>query len=137
MRSITALLTVLVAACSSPQPLEPQRSVPLSSTETLAIKIGERIGFAGEPLVIALLDVQDSRCPQNVTCVWAGGGRVVIQADSAGGNAKTFDLHTGVEPRSLNVFGYRFTLESLEPAPVSTEPVKKDRYVAHLRIVKL
>jgi hypothetical protein len=57
--------------------------------------------------------VEDSRCPPDVQCVWAGDAIIALQWTPATGAAQDFQLHTGVEPRSQAIGTRRVTLKSL------------------------
>ncbi|UBM60450.1 hypothetical protein LAG90_07310 [Marinilongibacter aquaticus] len=37
--------------------------------------------FKGQDVKISLLEISDSRCPENVQCVWAGEARVGVQVE--------------------------------------------------------
>lgn len=53
--------------------------------EELSLSIGQGVSITGEDLVISFEDVtEDSRCPRNVTCVWAGRVSCVIELTHAG-----------------------------------------------------
>jgi hypothetical protein len=58
--------------------------------------------------------LKDSRCPVNVTCVWAGDAELELKV-SKDKQQKTIVLHTGLEPRSATVMGLKLTLQRLEP----------------------
>jgi hypothetical protein len=60
--------------------------------------------------------VQDSRCPKTAVCVWAGDAELEFRV-SQSSDQQTIRLHSGLEPRSLIVRGYRLTLTQIEPEP--------------------
>jgi hypothetical protein len=69
--------------------------------------------------------LNDSRCPVNVDCVWAGDAEVKLRVFK-GKQQKILILHTGLEPRSATVMGLKLTLQRLEPqrgAPGKTQAV--------------
>ncbi len=51
--------------------------------EEFSLKIGESAAVRGEDLEITFLEVlEDSRCPKNVECVWAGRARSLVKITS-------------------------------------------------------
>lgn len=57
--------------------------------------------------------VNDSRCPPDKQCVWAGDAIVAFQWTPASGVAQEFELHTGLEPRSQTIGTRTISLKSL------------------------
>jgi hypothetical protein len=76
----------------------------------------------------------DSRCPSDVTCVWAGNAEVQLVVSPAAGEGPSHQvlLNTGIDPRSGGALGLTLTLLDLTPTPVSTQPTKG--YHAVIRI---
>lgn len=90
--------------------------------ETLRIHIGQQRSADHGKIKIKFISVlEDSRCPMNARCVWAGNAKIKI-AVSKGRASKTVELNTGTEPLIVTVFGYKLTLEDL--APHKGEPKK-------------
>lgn len=84
MKTPALLLPVLwLAACATTPPVVPEGPARLGQ--------GVRVGG---PVVRPLKVVEDSRCPANARCVWAG--RVVLRASVTGGKwRRTVDLTLG------------------------------------------
>ncbi|WP_141733904.1 hypothetical protein [Oligoflexus tunisiensis] len=51
------------------------------------------------PLQLAFRDVQDSRCPLNVVCVWAGFVTTTIALDSEDGSVPAQKIQLSLDPR--------------------------------------
>ena len=81
----------------------------------------------------------DSRCPQDVTCVWEGDAAVEVET-VAGGEARSHTLHTSVRvderPGSVERAGYRITLEGVTPGPYSGRAIPPGDYRVTLRITR-
>jgi hypothetical protein len=77
--------------------------------------------------------VNDSRCPKDVICVWAGDGEVGLML-SKGNDRHHIILHTTLFPREINFVGYRIILKSLNPYPKSASSTKLDEYNVDLII---
>lgn len=123
----------MASACGSTGPSAEPRGGRADTT--LALRIGQEVGAHDTVMRIAFLGVQsDSRCPTDVVCVWQGDAEVEIGVRFGMGPTVPYRLHTGVEPRSVDVGLYLITLVSLRPAPVSTAPIRRESYVAELRL---
>ena len=62
------------------------------------LKVGRRVTVKGTKLRIRFVTVEnDSRCPSDVTCVWAGNAAVRLQLGS-GRASKTVTLNTSKSP---------------------------------------
>ncbi len=78
--------------------------------------------------------VADSRCPVDVTCVWAGEIRIAFSLDSPDSEAPRnhFELSTGAPAASAR--GLRFELLGAAPAPRSTTKLAPADYRISLRV---
>ena len=94
----------------------------------IKIPFGETISL--DDLKITFYDIEDSRCPSDVTCVWEGKVRAMIRISNS-----THDIggpHSiGFVQESFSP--YLITLKDIQPYPISTE---KPDYVATLDIAK-
>ena len=71
-----------------------------------SLGIGQTASIEGERLVIKFKAVlEDSRCPVNVVCVWAGNGKVEFEVLDIDGQNKTVTLNTEEEPRASHIKG--------------------------------
>ena len=107
--------------------------------QTVVLGVGEQAQTTDGSLSILFVDVSDdSRCPTDVVCVWAGNGQVVIQLEPTGGSAVDEVLNTNqdVGPGEVVFRGYSFELVSLSPAPVSTIPIPPADYKVMLRVTE-
>ena len=97
------------------------------------IRLGRQVMIANEGLKISFIYVaEDSRCPEGVTCVWAGNGKVVLRLSKARRRAGTMRLNTNLDPKQDDYRGYDVRLVSLNPHPKKNVPIKKKDYVATL-----
>lgn len=69
--------------------------------------------------------VSDSRCPEGVTCVWAGDAEVALDL-RCGARHHELRLHTNLEPRAVEAEGVHIELEAVEPAPRADTRVDPD-----------
>jgi len=105
--------------------------IPIMGTsfaEELEIEFGETVSY--ENLKLYFYDIEDSRCPSDVTCIWEGKVSAMIhisnQTHKIGGPLEISYPVTYISP-------YTITLVDVKPHPISTE---KPDYVAMLEITK-
>ena len=96
------------------------------------LRAGGEAALKAEGLVLRFLSlVGDSRCPEGVTCVWAGDAEIRIGLRRAGGRSITFTLHTGrAQQQEAAYGGYVVRLVGLSPRPKAGRPVRARDYVA-------
>jgi hypothetical protein len=101
------------------------------------LRIGETVAIAGEPLIVIFEQVvEDSRCPTDTTCIWAGRGVVRVQLRTTT-NAETLNLQTPSDATGEAVFQkYRLRLVQLLPTPTSSNRTPAEQYVATLVALK-
>ncbi|MEO6654770.1 MAG: hypothetical protein ABIO36_01670 [Pyrinomonadaceae bacterium] len=94
--------------------------------ETLTLRVGQQKTADRGKIKIKLISViEDSRCPINARCIWAGNAKIKISISKGRSAAKTYELNTGLDPHSINVDGYEIKFVDLTPYP--GEPTKSDR----------
>ncbi len=57
--------------------------------------------------------LEDSRCPPDVQCIWAGNARILVTAAKAGQPPSGMEINTTLEPRAGSYPGYTVTLVDL------------------------
>lgn len=134
---VFAALLLSATACSTPsQPgvsggLTPAINVGVGSEFNIAV--GQEARLQGSNVVIRFRGVtEDSRCPSDVQCVWAGNA--VARFDLSGGALAEAALNTTLDPKSVVYSGYTMTLVGLKPTPRSGTKIPALDYVATLRV---
>ncbi len=87
--------------------------------------------FQYEDLELYFYDIEDSRCPTDVTCIWEGEVTAMIHVRNQ--THKTAGFFTPGHTISY-ITPYNVTLVDIQPHPISTE---KPDYTATLEITKL
>jgi len=88
-----------------------------AQSERVSVRVAqEKPSVLGRFSVKFLSVIDDSRCPVNTTCVWAGNAKIKIQL-SKGRDAKEFELNTGIQPSTIEYKGYQIKIVSLSPKP--------------------
>lgn len=102
----------------------------ISVSERLSLKSGN------DEVVVEFVEVtNDSRCPADVQCVWAGVASVAIKttAPSVAGQVSTHKMGPG-ESVSIQQSAYTITLLELLPDPPPVGGVEQSDYKLRLRI---
>jgi hypothetical protein len=100
--------------------------------EEFDLRVSQTAYIADTRLSIQLTAVpEDSRCPHDVVCVWAGNARVSL-ALRDGANADAADVNSTLEPRAVERWGYRVELVDVRPVPTSGQPIPAQAYVIRL-----
>ena len=102
------------------------------------VKVGQQITI-GDNLRVKFAAVpEDSRCPSDVNCVWAGNAVVTVEL-TEGQCTTTLRLNTHQNPQApenTKVGPYRVKLVKLDPYPRSTQKISAGDYTATLVVTK-
>ena len=103
------------------------------------LRNGQLVKLRGTKLAIKFVAVEnDSRCPSDVTCVWAGNASVRLRL-SSGRNSRTVKLNTSGGsslPAETEFRGYKVKLVGLSPYPRSGRKIPARDYIATLLVSK-
>ncbi len=129
-RALFVLVVSGVAACGGPDSYV---------GATYKLRVGERVDTEVPQTAIRFVGVsQDSRCPIDVVCVWAGDAAVQLDVIAPFDSAR-FDLHTngsaGPTSRVHQVAIVR--LLEVAPAPRSSQPIPAGDYTATVDVSAL
>jgi hypothetical protein len=100
--------------------------------EEFDLRLNETAYIASTPLSVQAEAVrEDSRCPIDVVCAWAGNARVSLTLRE-GTNAYGADVNSTLQPRAVSRFGYTVELLDIRPPQVSTQTIPGGAYVIRL-----
>lgn len=122
------LLACTLIACGA---VRSQTARTASLGEEITLAPGERVQFSSEQLEVQFVAVtEDSRCPQDATCVWAGEVKVELAVRSGAGEARLEVVagHSAVHGV------HRVQLLSVQPERVSSAPIPAAEYRATLQV---
>jgi hypothetical protein len=107
--------------------------------ENFELRIGKTVTIAGEPLSVSFdRVVEDSRCPTNTTCVWAGTAVVQLGVRVSDTVRGSLNLQTLPDDAREAVFQkYRLRLIQLAPAPTDSAAIPPEQYVLTLMVRRL
>jgi hypothetical protein len=123
MRSTLALVLVLAAGCG------PITEFRLRTGDTFTLGVGDTASVAELNLWLRFSRVtDDSRCPSQGVCVWAGDAAVVLELAPLVGDSKLDTLHTTLDPQSVPVGGAELHLVRLDPYPETAGSIPAGAY---------
>ncbi len=131
---LAVLITGLVITGRSPRTVK--GGVKLG--EEFSLSIGQRATISGENLGITFLKVlEDSRCPKNVTCIWAGRATSLVSIVS--NNTTDIELtEPGLTDQTSQQDFRDYQIDfHLLPYPEAGEEITTDQYKLLMTISKL
>jgi hypothetical protein len=107
--------------------------VSAQASEQLTIKQGQqKVSRTGRITVKFVELIEDSRCPADVNCVWAGVARIKVRLSRRG---KTADVELNTTDKKTTTFqGYSVALKDLQPRQSTTSKYSPSAYSATLVI---
>jgi hypothetical protein len=125
----TIISLLLLSFMWQGQTTEPMKEVSLD--EEFTIKIGQQVEVKEANLKITLTSVQeDSRCPVDVDCVWAGNAKLNLEVKRSKKKFVSASLNTTLNPREIHYKGYTIKLIRLSPERRASVPVDSNDYEA-------
>ena len=85
-------------------------------------------------LSFTITEINDSRCPSDVVCVWEGKADVKIEVKTP---TRGSVLLSTYNHRIDTLGNYSFELKDISPYPISTKTIKLEDYNVTLKIVEL
>jgi len=107
--------------------------------EELCLSIGQHASLTGEDLVVSFEEVtEDSRCPSDVTCVWAGRVSCVVELTHAGSSYRMILTEPGLTSEYTREEYEEYQLAfHVIPYPEAGKKIANDTYRLHLIVSKL
>jgi hypothetical protein len=127
--ALPVLLIVALAACHSNGAPVP-RAAGLNQEVQLAPR--EQVAYEQQGLTLEFVRVsEDSRCPSDTTCVWAGEVKVQVETrlDTAG--PVQHEIKAG---EHATVGAFRVVVVDVQPVPVSTRQIPQEEYRVTLKV---
>lgn len=127
------LLTVTLVAACQPTGGNARRAASLDQQIYLAPRhraVLHQLGLTVEFVRV----VEDSRCPSDTTCVWAGEVKVQISTRVYRTPAVQHEITAG---QHATVGDYRVVVVRVQPEPISTRTISPDEYRVTLRVERI
>jgi len=129
-----ALLTACGTGADTRPDTRPSPSVTVvGDTAFLELPVG-RSADNGEITVAFDAVTEDSRCPGDVQCLWAGNAGIRL-ALTGGDEAEVVIVNSTLDPRQVSFAGYTIGYRDLRPYPVSDQPTDRGEYVATIAVI--
>ena len=128
-----------LAACATPsQPGSgsiPATAIQVQANRQFDLVVGQEARLEGTAIVLRFGGVaNDSRCPSDVQCVWAGNAVVGLSLRQGEGPATDATLNTTLDPKITKFGGYTIKLLDLKPVPNTGKAISGGEYVATLEV---
>ena len=105
-------------------------------TNDVQVQINKEVTATGG-LKIAFIElVEDSRCPTDVECVWAGNAKIKVRV-TKNGKSQVLELEMVTKGMRPNFGNYRLTLKALSPELRSNVRINRNGYVATIEVKKV
>jgi hypothetical protein len=128
-----ATVALLLVGCQN-RLVNPQHKV-YQLGERFELKVGETASIGAEKLKISFQSVlEDSRCPMNAYCLWAGNATVSLKLKKR--LVEQVALNTFVEPKHVEFLQYVIELIQLDPYPPDATPIDQEDYTATLVVTR-
>jgi len=101
------------------------------TNQKVTVQINQQKTVAKNKLTIKFVSlVEDSRCPTDTNCIWAGNAKITIKVSNGKAAAKTFELNTNLKPQTVSFTGYEIKLTALNPKPATNIRINRNGYIA-------
>ena len=116
------------------EPGNPAEQVCARLGEPFDVRVGQTAYIADTRLSLRVESVpEDSRCPRDVECVWAGNARVVLELRESE-NTDTASVSSTLEPRAVSRWDYRIELVDVQPESTARGPLPQGEYRIRLLV---
>ena len=127
---VSLLLIATLAACRSTGAPAPH-AASLNQEVQLAPK--EQAAYGPQGLTVEFVRiVEDSRCPKDTTCVWAG--EVKVQVATRVGSAEPVQQHEIKAGESAAVGAFQVSIVNVQPEKLSTREIPQEEYRVTLKV---
>ncbi len=102
--------------------------------EEFDVRVGETAHIAGTRFSLRVDSVpEDSRCPRDAVCVWAGNARVVL-ALRDGESTDRAEVNSTLEPHAATRWGYHVQLVRVQPEALAGQAIAQREYRIRLLV---
>lgn len=115
-----------------------QSNAQTSKTYTAVLKVGKQKTVTPDKIKIQFVSlVEDSRCPTDAQCVWAGNAKIKVKISNRR-DSQIVEMNTTTGgPLGASFDGYAINLTSLTPKPKSNIRISKNGYTATFEVRRL
>ncbi len=111
-----------------------QESSPPKVGEEFELAVHQTAQISAEKISVTFQEVlEDSRCPVDVTCIWAGLAKVSLQV-SVSGQEREIRLSTSPPENSAVFENHTFWLIQVRPVPRADQTMDRSAYFVTVRV---
>ena len=110
-------------------------AVSAKQGQEISVKINTEEKANGGVRVKFVELVEDSRCPVDTKCIWAGNAKIKVRV-TRNGKSKLLELNTMNKGGDPVFAGYKFRLTDLDPDLRTNVRINRNGYVAKIEITK-
>jgi hypothetical protein len=130
--ALAAGLAAAISCAAASGAPESQARPELGKPFTLAA--GESASLDSGKISVRFVAIgEDSRCPKNEQCVWAGNARVELEVRT-NGSPQSISLNTNKGAAEREIDGYFVSLQDVAPAPISGRAIAPQDYRVTLTV---
>jgi hypothetical protein len=101
-----------------------------AAPQTVKVGVNKEKAIGKTKLRIKFVEfIEDSRCPLDVDCIWAGNAKIKVRVTSRG-VSRVLTLDTMGSEKPIVAHGYKFRLTGLTPVPRSNVRINPSGYIA-------
>src|SRR5437867_704588 len=101
--------------------------------QPFALKVKQTAHIESAGLDVTFVNVtEDSRCPSDVTCIWAGKVSVVVDVKAPDRSSQLTLTLSGGQSEAKSFDNYSIRLADIQPYPESTKKIAPSDYVVTL-----
>ena len=128
MKNILALITLVTILAGCTEVIIP---ADFQLNEESIFKVNNEYISIDSSLTVEIVNIQDSRCPSDVVCVWQGEALVEIEVKEI----QTYSTVLSTYDNQIDTLGnYSIELVDIKPYPVSDKAIKTKDYDLTLKI---
>lgn len=138
------VLLAALASCNGNTPVQPEAGAPKPAQESEADGAGAELELRFDEtadhavLEIEWVDLEDSRCPTGVQCIWAGQLVTTLEVRRGTDEPERIELlrRVGDDPEAVTALGFEFRLLDVQPHPKDGVTIERDDYVATIEVAQ-
>ena len=92
--AMTLLLPTACATTDNSASPTASEAIPTKDDSRLVLGLGQQVGLSDGSRLTYIRLINDSRCPLDVQCVWAGDAEIALRFQPAHATAQDIRLHT-------------------------------------------
>jgi len=103
--------------------------------QQLKLQVNQEKKISKSGVTVKFVSVlEDSRCPVDTNCIWAGNAKIQIKLRKSKSAWKTFELNSNSKPETITFEGYEIKLTDLNPKMRSNIRINRNGYIATFAI---